>query len=36
MSISTIAAGIAIAAVAVLLELNDREYEKKREDFENS
>jgi hypothetical protein len=36
MSISTIAAGIAIAAVAVLIELSDREYEEKKKEFENS
>jgi hypothetical protein len=36
MSISTIAAGIVIAAVAVLIEMSDKEYEEKKREFENS
>ena len=36
MTFSAIMAGIAIAALAALIELNDREYEEKKNEFENS
>lgn len=36
MTLGTFAAGLVIVAFTALLELADRDYEKKKEEFENS